>query len=865
MNLIDTERVVTLDSCPTGLLTDLQDSGVGVSVAGGRLTWCVPLIGSGYQTAYQIQVSASPKDFDVQNWDGGRIASSASTAVPYAGPELLHSTPYWWRVRVWLDGPNPSEWSETARFTTVAADQWNARAIWTPTEGDAPEIARSWALMRTEFDLPHEPVIAAFVEALGQSPEGARQNVYKLWANGVVAGRGSVRGIAKEPRYHTHEIAGLIHPGRNSLAVLCWAESGQQFLAQLVVVLASGQRITVPTSSHWRALSGSKMLPGSSTLEGGWYRAPQENWDLRHEPVGWTEPGFDDKLWDNAIIQHLTAVPVPAVVNVEQFYVPPAEVSKIAPGVWFVDLGRAVVGGLRISVDGSAGQSINVRLGEELEDGRVRSRMRTRNVFEEVWTLRDGSQVVEHWGHRTFRYAELTSDPGLDLSESIDIVVHRSLWHHGESSFQSSHVGLDRVWEFCRYSIEATSGDLYVDTPTRERGAYEGDLLIHQMSHYSVERSYALARYSGEYLSRRPTWPSEYHLMPVICAWRDYLATGDDRQLQSDFELWEDSNFDMSIAENGLIRKHPGNTTDSWNADAVDWPVSCRDGFEFTEFNVVLNSFQFAAYRALEQIAQATARDDAQQKYACKAAAMRAAINQLLLRKDRRAYVDGLGSDHSSQHATAYSIALGVAPDDALAALGDTVAARGMRTSVFGAQFVLDALYTAGRSEEALTLLTSTDERSWLHMLDALGATITGEAWDPGLKPNMTYSHPWGTAPANIIARRILGVEVDGPGAAHVTITPHPASLSWVRGSVPTIRGSVMVDYSSEDNRLLVTLPGNVSGTVVLSGSEFDLRTMPRVTGSGVLTVESQGTFTTINGLSPGVTAIYFCSSPVSI
>lgn len=761
-----------------------------------------------------------------------------------------------------MDGPDPSEWSKTARFTTVASDQWGACAIWAPIDEDAPDVARSWALMRAEFDLPHEPVVAAFVEALGQSPEGARQYVYKLWANGVVAGQGSVRGVAKEPRYHTHEVASLIHPGRNCLAVLCWTESGQQFAAQLVVVLASGRRIILPTSAHWRASSGSKMLPGSSTVEGGWYRAPQENWDLRHEPVGWTKPGFDDALWAFASPKVSPETPVPAVVNVEQHYRPAARVSKTAPGVWMVDLGRAVVGGLRISINGSAGQTIEVRLGEELEGGHVRSRMRTRNVYEEVWVLRDGHQIVEHWGHRTFRYAELTADPELDLAEAIDIVVHRSAWHAGESSFESSHSGLDRVWEFCRYTIEATSSDLYVDTPTRERGAYEGDMIIHQISHYSVERSYALARYSGQYLSRRPTWPSEYHLMPAICAWRDYLATGDDRQLQSDFALWEEANFDLSVAENGLIRKHPGNTTDSWNADAVDWPTSCRDGFEFTEHNTVLNAFQFAAYLALEKIAEATAREDAQIKYGERAVALRAAINRLLLASGRHAYVDGLGSDHSSQHATAYSVALGVAPPDALAGLGDTVAAGGMRTSVFGAQFVFDTLYATGHSEEALALLTSTDERSWLHMLDVLGATITGEAWDPRLKPNMTFSHPWGTAPVNIIARHILGVEVDAPGASHVTITPHPASLAWARGCVPTIRGSVLVDYSSQHKRLAITLPGNVSGTVVLASAEFATWTQIQASGSAGLTVESEDAFTTIKGLSPGTTSIYSGSPP---
>ena len=148
-------------------------------------------------------------------------------------------------------------------------------------------------------------------------------------------------------------------------------------------------------------------------------------------------------------------------------------------------------------------------------------------------------------------------------------------------------------------------------------------------------------------------------------------------------------------------------------------------------------------------------------------------------------------------------------------------------------------------------------------MIDVLGATITGEAWDPALKPNMTFSHPWGAAPSNIIARQILGVEVDAPGASHVTITPHPASLAWMRGRVPTIRGSVLVDYSAKDKRLHVTLPGNVSGSVILYATDFDLGTQIRAIGGGMLTVESDDAHATITGLSPGTTSIYFGFLPI--
>lgn len=166
----------------------------------------------------------------------------------------------------------------------------------------------------------------------------------------------------------------------------------------------------------------------------------------------------------------------------------------------------------------------------------------------------------------------------LDLSKAI---VTGRAWKldrdDSDASFRSSNADLDRVRELCRYSIEATRGDLYTDTPTRERGPYEGDELINQFSEYGV---------------------------------------------------------------------------------------------------------QYAAFQALAGCADAQGED-------------------------------------------------------------------------------ADATALRGRSDAALALLTSTATNSWLHMLDALKATIVTEAWDPALKSNMTLSHAWVSAPANAVARHILGPAQD--------------------------------------------------------------------------------------------------------
>jgi hypothetical protein len=138
-----------------------------------------------------------------------------------------------------------------------------------------------------------------------------------------------------------------------------------------------------------------------------------------------------------------------------------------------------------------------------------------------------------------------------------------------------------------------------------------------------------------------------------------------------------------------------------------------------------------------------------------------------------------------------------------------------MACSVYGAQFLLEAMYLSGHSDYALGLMTAHTERSWQHMLD-LGSTMTLEAWDAKAKPNLTWNHAWGAAPANIIARYVLGVRPLEPGYAKILIAPQPGPLKWMQGKVPTPLGPVKVSWQGDASRLEVEVPPGASARVVL-------------------------------------------------
>src|SRR5205814_6290826 len=133
--------------------------------------------------------------------------------------------------------------------------------------------------------------------------------------------------------------------------------------------------------------------------------------------------------------------------------------------------------------------------------------------------------------------------------------------------------------------------------------------------------------------------------------------------------------------------------------------------------------------------------------------------------------------------------------------VAEFVKSRGMACSVYGAQYLLEALYEAGEAGHALALMTARTDRSWTHMARDVGTTMTLEAWDNRYKPNQDWNHAWGAAPANILPRKLMGVEPEEAGFRKVRIRPRPGSLEWARLDLPTIRGPVHVDFRSSPAR----------------------------------------------------------------
>lgn len=520
--------------------------------------------------------------------------------------------------------------------------------------------------------------------------------------------------------------------------------------------------------------------------------------------------------------------------------VPPERFEKRGEA-YFADFGKDAYGNLKLefSAEVPAAQ-VKVRLGEKLAvDGTIdRKPPGSVNFREVLFSTQPGKRTYQldipskpfHRGAASrkmppeigevtpFRYAEIEGAPvPLEKSGIHQLFVHAP-FNDDASSFESSEVTLNAVWNLCKHTMKATTAfGIYIDGE-RERIPYEADAYINELSHYACDLDPRVARYTFEYLLKHPTWPTEWSLhMPMMAA-DDYLATGNLEMARDNYEALKKKLLMDKAREDGLLR--------AWAI--VDWPNAERDGYNDgkpspkdnrqigPEINTVVNAFYYHALRQMALLARALKKDGDANDFQAKAKQAYDSFNRVFLDSTRGIYVDGEGSTHASLHANMFALAFELVPEAQKNKVADFVQSRGMACSVYGAQYLLEALFAAGREDYAMQLMTAKTKRSWWHMIE-LGSTMTLEAWDASFKPNLTWNHAWGSAPTNIISRYVLGVRPLEPGYSKILIAPQVDSLKWVKGKVPTAVGSVSLNIANADTfKLEVEIPNGAQASGVL-------------------------------------------------
>lgn len=522
----------------------------------------------------------------------------------------------------------------------------------------------------------------------------------------------------------------------------------------------------------------------------------------------------------------------------------PVSITRVNPNVILVDFGRASFGNIHLSPPVDSDHRVSVHFGEDLRDGRInreppgtvryaKARIHLkgsepilaappadeRNIQSHYPNTPPAVLTPREWGVvLPFRWVEIEGWPGeLEAQQIIRKSAFASTWDDEAAAFESSDEMLNRIWDLCHYSIKATTfAGVYVDGD-RERIPYEADAYLNQLSHYSTDNDLEMARDTFDWLIKHPTWPTEWALHMIFMAHADYRHTGDTKWLSPRYESLKPKLLLDRAREDGLLVSKESHIK---KGDIVDWPKDERDGYVFKPVNTVINAFHIRALQMMSELAAALGKDQEATEYTTKAATAHAAFQLLLFDRAKGAYRDGEGTDHASQHASLFPLAFGLVPAEDVPAVVDAVQKRNMACSVYAAQYLLEGLFAHEAGTRALELIAAPNDRSWRHMVES-GTTITWEAWDMKYKPNQDWNHAWGAAPANIFPRFVLGAEPLVPGWSRVRIRPHPGTLAFAKGKIPTPRGPIAIGWENGQSfGLKLTIPAGMSASLELPASE---------------------------------------------
>lgn len=105
------------------------------------LSWTIDAKGfNRSQTAYHVLVASAPNLLDEKQadlWNSGKVISPQSAHVKYAGKSLNPTQKYWWKIKIWDEKGQASEWSAPNTFETGLMDEANwGKAQWISLSND---------------------------------------------------------------------------------------------------------------------------------------------------------------------------------------------------------------------------------------------------------------------------------------------------------------------------------------------------------------------------------------------------------------------------------------------------------------------------------------------------------------------------------------------------------------------------------------------------------------------------------------------------------------------------------------------------------------------------------------------------------
>jgi alpha-L-rhamnosidase len=810
---------------PMDLLVNGVNNPFAIDRGSTRFTWRSPANGRGeMQSAYQVLVASNPADLAAgrADWDSGKVNSSNSASVEYAGKPLPPAKRLWWKVRIWNQSGKPGPYSAPAHFDTgLNPGEWTAQYIW-----DGTTNLNNFAYFRKTFSAARKPRLAkVYVSA---------HNDYIVWLNGELLGRGPARSDPYHyGQYNGYDITALVRAGANVFSAIGhwqgnWHDSGVNaepaFVLEARLDYDGGAASTIGTDASWKVLAHTAFLDNDAVYFGGAGGAKNRaaiRYDSRLEPKGWRSADFDDSQWPAADVvdrakYRLFAQMAP--LEREQAALQPVSITR-KDGAWLVDFGRCVVGWpkltMRANVPGDVVRVAYFQMSDERKaDG---------------WDEYTCSGGVETWDadcgrHTSFQVLKITGYAG--RLRPIDV---RGMWAWCDADvagrFRCSSPLLNSIHTMCERSARQNVQQAIISVDAdREQSPWLADswnvgnvLLYNHQNTTMIDK--VLRDYAGEQMPGGNFYAcspaaiyeiAEWSMYWPMLLWQQYLFSGDVTLLAemaphlTRFLAWIKTYQDPK----SKLLNPPG------------WRISEYAGGNMPSegYNVATACQYYENLRIAARILSGLGQTGQSNEYARQAEEVKAAINANLLNGDY--YLARTDRTEMYPLASAWPLRFGLEPPAVKAKILNAIfegagpEAANFKLGGYGGDAFYDGLLNAGAAEFVVR-----DLARYRPMLQSNKACWEGFNSNPG---GLEVNHAWTSYPAYLFLKHILGIQPTSGAFATFDLRPETGGLAFAEGAVPTVKGLITARWEkgAEDRfTLSVTVPPNTNASIYIPKS----------------------------------------------
>ena len=782
--------------------------------------------------AYQILVASTIdklNEAEADLWNTGKVADASSVGIVYQGKPLSSRSLAYWKVRVWNQNDEASDWSEPNRFGIglLSDKDWSAgaRFIGIAQTDEKTQIAPQ---LKKSFQYePGEETLLLHVNSLGY---------HEAYINGQPVSDAvltpAVSQFGKRSQIVTYDVTPLLKKGENE--VMLWTgigwyraftpnAEGPYVRVQLDAVSGQGAKTLLITDDSWQASAS-----GRNTF--GTWRARQmggEIVDTRVTPA-----------WDSVVVADIpahAATPQMCELNKKVNSFHPVAVKQDKDGNYIYDMGTNFVGFTEVKMPVVAdGQQVELHYDDYFLTDSVGFREGLYTDYY-IGNGKEGGSFSSKFNYKGYRYLKLK---GLNEALPLENITASRVRTDYESraSFACSDEDMNAIYNMIHGTLEALSlGGYIVDCPQIERLGYGGDgnaSLVTAQTFFNLAPLFMNWIQAWHDCQREDggmphTAPNPYRAGggPYWCgfiipaSWQTWVNYGDKRLMERYYPVMQKwLGYAESYHQDGLLKEWPSPEYRWWYLG--DWVppmgVNPRDP---QSIDIVNNCFLSDCYHIMTKIAKVLGKDADIPGYRQKQEALNARIHETFFDTQKNSYASG------SQIDLMYPMLVGVTPQANKEAVKETLfqETAGRFNGHIGVGLVGVSVLTqwATQNQEPEFLYGMLKKRTYpgyLYMIDN-GATLTWEEWH-GKRSQL---HNCYNGIGSWFIQALAGIMPDEavPGYRHFFVRPQLVEgIDWVKASKDTPYGLIEVSWkrTGDDFTMEVVVPVGTTASVTLPG-----------------------------------------------